>query len=120
MAEATVFNFIDLFSGVGGMSFGFSGLTPDGLCRFKCRLMVDADPEAREVALRNFPETPFLVADVHQLSANEIRKYAGLAPEEPIHLLLGGPPCQGFSYLGKRALEDERNALVLDYFRLVK
>jgi DNA (cytosine-5)-methyltransferase 1 len=120
MEETTSFNCIDLFSGIGGMSLGFSGLARDVRCSFKPRLMADIDPEAREVAQRNLPSVPFLVADIHHLSAGQIRRHAALSTDDTVHVLLGGPPCQGFSYLGKRALEDERNALVLDYLRMVK
>jgi len=114
------FNFIDVFSGVGGLTLGFGDSSAEPSCRFVPRLMVDKDPEAREVANRNMPKVPFLVADVQRLSGNELRHAAGLAPKEPIHVLIGGPPCQGFSWLGKRALDDARNVHLVDFLRLVR
>jgi DNA (cytosine-5)-methyltransferase 1 len=114
------FNLIDLFAGVGGLTSGFRDSTVQGSCIFTPRLLVDIDPEARPVAMQNFPETPYLVRDVHSLSGAEIRLRAGLERRETLHALVGGPPCQGFSWLGKRALDDERNACLLDFLRLVK
>jgi DNA (cytosine-5)-methyltransferase 1 len=120
MSNVPAFNFIDVFSGIGGLTLGFKDSSTNAGCRFVPRLMVDSDPEAREVAIRNMPEVPFLLGDVHRLSGNELRRAAGLTPNEPVHVLVGGPPCQGFSWLGKRALDDERNVHLVDFLRLVR
>src|SRR5262245_40390576 len=114
------FNFIDLFSGVGGLTLGFADGSVDRSFTCVPRLMVDKDSEAREVANRNMPQVPFLVADVQKLSGKELRRAAGLDQKEPLQLLIGGPPCQGFSWLGKRALDDARNAHLVDFLRLVR
>jgi DNA (cytosine-5)-methyltransferase 1 len=120
MTAAASFNLIDVFSGVGGFVVGFRDSSGNATCRFSPRLMVDADPDAREVANRNMPDVPFLVADVHKVSGNDLRRAAGLELREPLHVLVGGPPCQGFSWLGKRALDDPRNVHVVDFLRLVR
>lgn len=113
------FNMVDIFSGVGGFTLGFSRYCESPNWCFLPRLMVDLDPEARLVMNRNCPEIPFLVADIASLSGEDIRRSARLSPGEEVHVLVGGPPCQGFSRAGRRALDDPRNKLVLDYLRLV-
>jgi len=114
------FNVIDLFAGVGGFTLGFRGIVADGNCEFVPKLMVDIDRSACQAAVRNMPDVRVLAADVHTLSGAEIRKRSGLAPEAHVHVLLGGPPCQGFSFLGKRSLSDPRNLHVVDFLRIVK
>jgi DNA (cytosine-5)-methyltransferase 1 len=49
-----------------------------------------------------------------------VRRLACYIPEEPVHVLVGGPPCQGFSFLGKRVLDDPRNVHLIDFLRLAK
>lgn len=114
------FSVIDLFSGVGGITMGFRMAGAIQNARFKPRLMVDNDQEAKETANRNMPQVPFWCANIHEVGGNELLERAGIGVGEELHVLVGGPPCQGFSYAGKRALEDERNALMLDFLRLVK
>ena len=118
--DTPTFTFMDVFSGVGGLTIGFADGSGDPGFAFVPRLMVDKDPEAREVANRNMPQVPFLVADVQKLSGNELRRAAGIGQKEQLHVLIGGPPCQGFSWLGKRALDDARNAHLVDFLRLVR
>jgi DNA (cytosine-5)-methyltransferase 1 len=64
------------------------------------------------------PGVPFLRADLRNLSGADILRRAGLAPGE-LDVLIGGPPCQGFSILGQRMLDDPRNDLFREFIRVV-
>lgn len=103
---------IDLFAGAGGMSLGFEQ------AGFDVRAAVEIDPVHCATHLYNFPETTVVPQSVIGLTAREIRRKAQLGNEE-IDVVFGGPPCQGFSLIGQRSLNDPRNKLVLEFVRLV-
>jgi DNA (cytosine-5)-methyltransferase 1 len=85
---------------------------------FDVAAAVEIDPIHCAVHKFNFPETTVVPRSVAELSAADIRAAAGIG-KHPIDCVFGGPPCQGFSLIGKRALEDPRNGLVLEFVRLV-
>lgn len=103
---------VDLFSGAGGMSLGFEQ------AGFDVVAAVEVDPVHAAVHKFNFPKCATLCRDISKLSGDEIRKAAGIG-KRAVDLVVGGAPCQGFSLIGHRALEDPRNALVGDFVRIV-
>jgi len=103
---------IDLFCGVGGMSLGFEQAGFDVLAAFDC--------EQRHVDTYhgNFPHAKAVCADLSALSGDEVRAQAGLG-DRHIDVVFGGPPCQGFSFIGQRKRNDPRSELLLHFARLV-
>jgi DNA (cytosine-5)-methyltransferase 1 len=104
---------IDLFCGAGGLSLGLKR------AGFGAALSVDNWSAAQEAFACNFPEVPFLLADIDQLQGADLLDSAGMRGEERPTLIAGGPPCQGFSSAGKRKPKDPRNTLVGTFARLV-
>jgi DNA (cytosine-5)-methyltransferase 1 len=103
----------DLFSGAGGLSFGFQQ------AGFHIALANDINPEYANTYQENHPDTKFFCESVEDLSAPDVLKAAGLRKND-IDVLIGGPPCQGFSINApKRLQEDARNHLFQHYGRLV-
>jgi DNA (cytosine-5)-methyltransferase 1 len=103
---------IDLFAGVGGLSLGFEQ------AGFDVVAAVEFDPIHAAVHKLNFPSCEVICCDVRTLSGREIRSSAGLG-NRLIDVVFGGPPCQGFSLMGHRVLEDPRNSLIFHFLRLV-
>ncbi|MCT4558618.1 MAG: DNA cytosine methyltransferase [Pelagimonas sp.] len=104
---------IDLFSGAGGMSLGFEQ------AGFDVVAAVELDPVHAAVHKFNFPECAIIPKSVTDVSGKFIRKAAGIRSRK-VDVVFGGAPCQGFSLIGQRALDDPRNSLVKDFVRIVK
>lgn len=110
---------VDLFSGAGGLTFGFYYNLIDG--RFvrneNCDIVFanEFDAAAAEAFRQNFPNVNMINRDIKQLSEAEVR---GLIGDEEIDLIVGGPPCQSYSYVGKRVYDDKAK-LYNEYFRML-
>lgn len=103
---------IDLFAGAGGLSLGFEQ------AGFDIAAAVEIDPIHCATHEYNFPNSTAICASVVDITGEEIRRKAHLGDAD-IDVVFGGAPCQGFSMIGKRALDDPRNQLVFHFVRLV-
>ncbi|MBE9216785.1 DNA cytosine methyltransferase [Plectonema cf. radiosum LEGE 06105] len=103
---------VDLFAGAGGMTLGFEQAGFDVLAA------VELDPIHCAIHEFNFPLWSILCANVEHISGEEIRRRSEIQNQE-IDVVFGGSPCQGFSLMGKRALDDSRNNLIFHFFRLI-
>ena len=102
---------IDLFAGAGGLSLGFE---QGG---FDVAAAVEIDPIHCAVHEYNFPDCATVCADASKIDGKKIRDAASL-DGTPIDAVFGGAPCQGFSLIGHRMLDDPRNRLILEFVRL--
>ncbi|MBX5235295.1 DNA cytosine methyltransferase [Rhizobium sp. NLR4a] len=102
-------NLIDLFCGCGGFSNGAEA------AGFKTSLAIDVDPILTSSVGVNHPGTLLKLGDISQLDGNLLHQYA----EKPIDIVIGGPPCQGFSSMGHRRVDDPRRSLLGHFYRLV-
>lgn len=102
---------IDLFSGVGGLSLGAAR------AGFRVALAVELDDHAYGAHTLNFPGSKHWKADISELDGAQLLRYSELASGN-LDGLVGGPPCQGFSTIGKRNVLDPRNNLFVKFLEL--
>lgn len=103
---------IDLFSGAGGLSYGFQMAGVD------VALGIDNDSKALETFKLNHDGSQTICGDITEITYEKDIK--PLLNNKKIDIIIGGPPCQGMSLSGPRKFDDPRNKLYLSYIRLVK
>ncbi|MBH1406244.1 DNA cytosine methyltransferase [Stenotrophomonas maltophilia] len=112
MSNKTSPTALSLFSGCGGFCEGIK------TAGFDIRAALEMDKYACDTYRHNFPSTPLIEGDVHDFlipGSSDSKKYR----LKDLDIVFGGPPCQGYSQIGTRRLDDERNDLYLQYTRIV-
>lgn len=104
------FNVLDLFSGAGGLSYGFK------LAGFKIAGAVEWDKAAMETHKKNFNSGFEYCGDIKDITDDTILSIKN------IDVIIGGPPCQGFSSANRqeKELNDPRNKLFYEYLRFIR
>ncbi|MCL6477517.1 MAG: DNA cytosine methyltransferase [Peptococcaceae bacterium] len=112
---------IDLFAGAGGLSEGLH------LAGWDVAVAVEKDVHAADTYdfnhnVRQNRNTKILQCEIEKIGREELQtalhKSRDISLDE-VDLIAGGPPCQGFSYIGPRAINDSRNRLFLEYIRII-
>ncbi|MFD3310954.1 DNA cytosine methyltransferase [Streptomyces sp. NPDC058694] len=111
-------NIVDLFAGCGGFTQGFHEFRPNGAGSpvFRTVAAVEHDIAAASTYALNFADEAGGVDHIH---AKDIEDWEPDGHEIQAEVILGGPPCQGFSGLGKEDKSDPRNKLWQEYARVV-
>lgn len=111
---------VDLFSGAGGLTFGFYYKLDEGtFVRNTDNEFVfanEVDFHAAEAFKTNFPDINMIYEDVKALDEARILNLVG---DLPVDIIIGGPPCQSFSTIGKRRYDDKAK-LYIEYMRLLR
>lgn len=108
------YRILDLFCGAGGFSYGIEK-NPN----FMTLIALDNDEYAGETFKRNMPQSEVIIGDITSDSVK--KKIISLAKEKKINMIIGGPPCQGYSNKGKKlGLKDPRNFLFKEYLSIVE
>mgnify|MGYP001598331634 CR=1 FL=1 len=102
---------IDLLSGCGGLSYGLEEVG------FDIRLGTDFWKDSLVTFAHNHKGAKTLCGDIQKISSEDIVRASGVSRPT---LIVGGPPCQGFSLSGPRKFYDRRNKLYLEFLRVVR
>ena len=106
--------YVDLFCGAGGLALGFEN------AGFKNIFSLDNEPSFCETYHANFPNHELIQADISKLGSKEIKM---ILKQRHVDVVVGGPPCQGFSMAGKigrKFIDDPRNHLFREFARVIK
>jgi len=101
---------IDLFCGAGGLSKGFE------MAGFKILVGLDNDKWSIETFQKNHKDVKIIDEDIKKVSGEDIEKLIGT---KNVDVVIGGPPCQGFSIAGRRDPKDPINSLFVEFIRIV-
>ena len=104
---------IDLFCGAGGFSLGARQ------AGFEVVASVDVDQKLTSSYKDNFPDAKLFISDISTMEIASLLDNDAAVASDGIDGIIGGPPCQGFSTIGKRKKSDPRNSLLRHYFRMV-
>lgn len=108
------FRILDLFCGAGGMSYGMHK-NP----HFKTVVALDIEEKLAITLKKNMPEVDLIIGDIRDNKIKE--KIVESSIKNQVNMIIGGPPCQGYSLKGKKlGLEDPRNFLFIEYLNLVE
>ncbi len=108
------FRVLDLFCGAGGLSVGL-----DQVKGIKTVIGVDHEKYAIETFNKNFKNAIGIVADL--TDEKKKKEIIELAKKKKVNMIVGGPPCQGFSLKGKNlGMDDPRNFLFLEFYDMVE
>jgi len=108
------FKILDLFCGAGGMSYGMHKNS-----HFKTVVALDINDKLAETLKKNMPEVEVVIGDITDSKIKE--KIVDLSIKNEVNMIIGGPPCQGYSLKGKKlGLDDPRNFLFREYLKLVE
>ena len=104
-----MYTVVDLFAGAGGLSFGF-----ERTGQMRVIAAAEKNPDARKTYRRNHPNVKHFYEDVHDIDYQDILDDFGT-----VDLVIGGPPCQGFSNANRQhtTLISMNNRLVKEYVR---
>lgn len=108
------FVLLDLFSGAGGISYGMEKNK-----HFKTAIALDFNEQALKTFKHNMPKTTTIVGDIKEDKIKN--QIVELSKKNKVNMIVGGPPCQGFSLKGKKmGLNDSRNFLFKEYLNIVE
>ena len=110
--QVKVNNVLDLFCGAGGLSKGFEW------AKYRIVAANDNFKAACETYKENHKETLFIEGSILDAAVRD--QILLTAKKNKVDIIIGGPPCQGFSYAGKRQSNDPRNFLYKEFIRIVK
>ncbi len=111
--NSSKFKVMDLFSGAGGLSFGFQK------AGFEISVAIDNDPNLIVTHQKNFPDAAGVTQNLFAFGPESFSKAFGFGKGD-LEGIIGGPPCQGFSLAGPRNFYDERNRLYVSFIEYVK
>jgi len=114
MSKIKKLKVIDLFAGVGGLSYGFAHDN-----NFEIIAANEILPKMAKAYSLNHPTAKIYADDIKDFNSKRVEKDLNIKASE-VDIIVGGPPCQAYSTVGKRLIDDPRGKLFQEYYRVLK